>query len=143
MQLTKEEILNETVDYYKNHPRSITGAGAGGSDMSMISSCMYNSTIDGQETHCAVGRCFNDEVKNTNLGDLANEMTVDELLEKLGLLTVDDLLEDKYKGHKITFWRSLQGFHDSSYNWKPGKIGTHCELTEAGKKEVEFILNEE
>ena len=142
MQLTKEEILNETVDYYKNNPRSITGAGAGGSDMSMISSCMYNSTIDGQETHCAVGRCFNDEVKNTNLGDLANEMTVDELLEKLGLLTVDDLLEDKYKGHKITFWRSLQGFHDSSYNWKPGKIGTHCELTEAGKKEVEFILNE-
>jgi len=142
MQLTKKEILNETVDYYKNHPRSITGPGAGEPDMTMLSTCMYYSTVDGQETHCAVGRCFNDSVKNTDLRDLANEMTVDDLLEELDLPTVDDLFEDKYKGHKIGFWRNMQTFHDSSHNWKPGKIGTHCELTETGQREVEYILNE-
>jgi len=105
---TKREIIEETYEYYKTHPKAISGKG-----------CAY-LTSDGNM--CAVGRCMNDETikfqwENMNLTackapyrgfDFRYGICIDSNAQVL-----DSLLKEEYRGHEYDFWEKLQHFHDA------------------------------
>lgn len=103
--LTKLEILNETISFYGEDPkrRAINFHEEDGN------TCLYN-TNDGR--HCAVGRCFTDEIKALGESFKENKMTSADNLNDL-----ESLLQDKYKGHEVRFWHELQKLHDECSYW--------------------------
>ena len=120
--MTKIEIINETVAFYSEDPkrRSVNQYGA----------CVYNGEND---THCAVGRCFLTEIKDQGENYIYNaEVGIGDFKHRD--INLDDLLEEKYKGHVILFWQKLQSFHDYDLNFN--KTG----LTDTGRKEVKNLL---
>lgn len=115
-QLTKLEILEETVAFYsEDTSRRAYTKNVG---------CEYN-TSDGR--HCAVGRCFNENIQALGDDYSGNQVGIDAILD------FDSLLQDKYKGHNIEFWSYLQLLHDIDDNWD--KKG----LTKIGLDEVENL----
>lgn len=91
--MTKQEIIEETVEYYRNNPFGFN---------SDTRSCIYKGA-EGQM--CAVGRCLIDAEQ------FGEEPLNADMLNPDGSL--DELLKEQYKGHDIDFWTSLQVFHDS------------------------------
>ncbi len=123
IQLTKLEILNETVEYY-SADTSRRGLDSRGD-------CKYNGE---NGTHCAVGRCLLPKLKKRGNRLLANNSTIGDLISKNKGKTIDDVLEKQYRGHDIYFWRSLQGLHDSDTFWDKSGI------TPNGERKVEEII---
>lgn len=116
--LTKEEIINETVDFYSADisRRSINvGTNIG---------CAYNHESG---NHCAFGRYMKPKYQEQGPKLAGNTSTVGTLLDAQKVKKVDSLLQPQYHGHDITFWRKLQRLHDTSYYWQEGG------LTEIGK----------
>lgn len=74
---------------------------------------------------CAVGRCMTDEAITQNAW---NAQTADELED------LDSLLQPKYQGHSIGFWKELQEMHDFGSNWD--KQG----MNDQGKRLVQDLL---
>lgn len=105
---TKLEILNETVKYYTEEKN----------DRSMDSiDCVYNSE---EGNHCAVGRCFTEEIKDLGLEFEQNTDADVFELERMtidGKETIDHLLLEEYRGHDSKFWFDLQRLHDNSMYW--------------------------
>lgn len=89
--MTKQEIIEETVEYYKNNPFGYnlnTGK------------CVYRGP-EGQM--CAVGRCL-----------VHPELYGNEDISAHSLLVhnTDNSLKEEYQGHQPEFWNRLQSFHD-------------------------------
>lgn len=106
-QLTKQQILEETYNYYtEDVKRRATGPRG----------CLYTYIFeDGTKTHCAVGRCFKPEFQEK---DLENEFFIDpDDTSCMSLKDLESLLQDQYKGHELKFWRDLQYFHDTNKHW--------------------------
>lgn len=126
---TKLEIIDETVDYYSDHPRSMNNL-----------VCLYTSKVGGKKTHCALGRCFLPEYKalkfefnDSSAKDLSNMGA--NMGAKRGSL--DEFLMDEYKGHKVAFWSDLQGLHDTCGFWEKIAGSNGQELTSLGRDNVE------
>lgn len=94
--LSKQQIIEETVEYYKNNPFGYD---------SDAGQCVYYGS-DGQM--CAVGRCLIDAEQ------FGEELLNADMLNPDGSL--DELLKEQYKGHDIDFWQRLQFFHDDCAN---------------------------
>lgn len=105
-QMTESEIIQETIDYYSE---DITRRGLQGGR------CVYNSDSGG---HCAVGRCLMSKYHKQGKTLKGNANSVSLLIRVQEVKTLDDLLDEKYRGHHINFWEMLQQFHDGSKYWK-------------------------
>ena len=106
---SKYEIIDETVEYYENHPRAISSTGR----------CQY-VTADGEV--CAVGRCVENPVF------LEQEFAIVESIPNL-----DNELREDYRGHDMEFWSDLQQLHDNDNYWD------HRRLSNIGIRYVEGL----
>lgn len=123
MKMTKLEILDETVKYYKTHKRGLSDEG-------------FCVNITNRGSMCAVGRCVDKELisKLKGLEDIA----VGSLSLELGKDTTDECLQPQYRGHREEFWEDLQDLHDRGIHWSKNKSGGQV-LTMQGDKAVELI----
>lgn len=114
--MTKIEIIEETVVYYKANPRSITKS----------NSCVYFNEENG--AMCAFSRCCTEEsVKQLH-----------DFCEGNGVSGIDhfnNFLKEEYKGHERNFWVDIQILHDSGSYWDGN------ELTSLGIEEVAKLKN--
>lgn len=117
--LTKLQIINQTVRYYKKYARCNKPGTNGGSI------CVYYHEDEEGYSCCAVGRCL----KNPKLFD-GNSYGVSEFNCEFDL---NAQLKPDYRGHEIEFWEEIQELHDSDCYWK------NNELTTIGKKYVEDL----
>jgi hypothetical protein len=99
--LTKLQIIDETVEYYSADVsrRSIGEDG-----------CMYKSPNGNM---CAVGRCIEESKLQSIITTKSNGSGAYTLFNVYGT----DILKEKYRGHEVSFWDDLQGFHDNPINW--------------------------
>jgi len=117
--MTIEEIVRETVEFYSNNARSIRPSGM----------CSYENESG---SRCAVGRCIEEDcmglVRDTeeNKGEFAIEVFQD----KVGV-SLEECLQEKYRGHNLSFWKILQILHDNNTFWNKRT------LTEEGKKFID------
>lgn len=114
---TKEQIINETVNYYSKDTsrRALNNVG----------NCKY-ITEDGRK--CAIGRVLRPSKCKKEFN-----CTVRKLAEILGLNNLDEALLPSVRGHEVDFWIDLQDIHDCNCNWDDDG------LTESGEEEVEKI----
>jgi len=119
--LTANQIIDETVEYYRHNPRSI-----------LFGSCAYKAN---NGARCALGRCFTNEGLQLVLDRGLNVGHGAETLD--GALGLDNQLQPKYKGQTNLFWRNLQSLHDDSDYWKLDEIGN--ELTKEGLQYLNSI----
>lgn len=105
--MTKIEIINETIKYYRTNLRGIKA--------NTLNSCQY-LTEDG--AMCAIGRCLINpqEAMDIGIGDVHD--FYDESGENL-----DSMLKPEYIGHNYDFWSDLQSFHDDNACWALDKKG--------------------
>ena len=108
-QLSKLEIIEETVEYYKNNPRSLSLSG----------SCLYQGE-DGEL--CAFARVVVPEERK-----YLTENEACSMLMGIKLLP-------QYEKHEkdVEFWLDIQQLHDRSRNWTPNNSGGN-DLTQDGK----------
>ena len=102
-----QDILKDTVDYYREDPanrRSVTDDG----------DCMYTWG----NNHCAVGRFLKEEYQDETWDE--NNKSVNELSLNTddGDWSIDWCLVDKAKGLDLNFWIRLQDVHDTIGNWE-------------------------
>lgn len=117
--MTKEEIIRETVEYYKD-------ASKRGYD-EVEEACMY---LTEGGNMCAVGRCLIPgslmEVKRPFIPLKVVEMAgclaawhpaISEMAgcqaSVLNIENLEEILKPEYRGHSIKFWIRLQNLHDS------------------------------
>jgi hypothetical protein len=150
--MTKKQIVEETLSYYEKDPgrRAIhpeTG------------DCMYNlkdkgglGKWNGKYKHCAVGRCLDEKYKmfgealpgnydsdSVDVTALANKITDAYSLKTK--LELDDLLDPKYRGHEIGFWKQLQQLHDREDYWSDISSGYYKTSNKRRKEKVQIILD--
>ena len=120
-----QEILKDTVDYYREDPlnrRSVDDDG----------NCMYTWG----DKHCAVGRYLKPEYQKENWPD--NGMSAYELAEYSDDYSIDEFLVDKAHGLDVQFWRDLQDIHDTVGYWEEwhehGDGVRDYKLTDRGKE---------
>lgn len=118
MKLSKIEILNETVEFYSKNPQ-LRAVGDGGM-------CCYNG---GNGRHCAVGRCLLKMYQKQGFKLKGNTTDLSSLLDEHDK-SLSSMLQVKYRGHVISFWRDLQSLHDTHAYWSDNGI------TELGQTEV-------
>lgn len=121
---TKLQIVNETAEYYANNPRGMKG--------------IYCSYLSPNDSMCAVGRCFRDDVLEFRSTCLSSKVIAGfEFTASVGQHNdPEDFLKDEYKGHEIKFWMRLQSFHDVKTHWKNG------EITALGQQYLEYLRKE-
>lgn len=125
-QLTKEQIILETLDYYIEDPNGRRGLLF--NENGSLKGCSY---ITNDNKTCAVGRCMIEEVKKVYKENRSAEPSFVD-----GINNLDELLIKKYKGHSKYFWKDLQNLHDNSYNWD-SKNNT---ISERGEEKVLELL---
>lgn len=115
-QLTKVQIINQTVKFYSADPsrRSVDKLGV----------CSFNGHNGKEETHCAVGRCLLNKYKRQGVTMPANDSTADGLASVYGYESLDELLLKKYRGHSLDFWSDLQLLHDKKEYWNSKGLTT-------------------
>ena len=113
---TKLEILEEVANRYNKTNRGIGQKG-----------CHYR-TNDGRM--CAVGACMTEEALDT-YGDFGGNV-YDLRVEAEAFQT---LLKKEYRLHAISFWCSLQIFHDDHEAWDENG------MTEHGLSRYEYLKN--
>lgn len=113
-QLTKIQIIEETVSFYEKNPRSMNENGE----------CVYNGIYNGDtKTKCAFSRCCTSDSKfREGNNSLNQEMVI--LLPQYAHIPFDDY-----------FWREIQLIHDSNINWDRVKN----KLSKGGIKVVESL----
>lgn len=142
--MTKTQIIHDTVEYYRIHPRGLQDDGDG-------RNCVYRNPV----THamCAVGRCIDfNKVSVSTLDAMNNEYwTVTKLAEHVRKILgrkagLDEILYPQYIGHSTLplvgsgFWGDLQSFHDAPSNWTPNEHGGN-DLTPKGDIALQVLLN--
>ena len=102
-----QDILKETVDYYREDPsgrRCVTDDG----------DCMYTWG----KNHCAVGRFLKTEYQDETWE--SNNESVEQLANKAdgSDYSIDQFLVEKAHGLDATFWGELQCMHDKMSYWE-------------------------
>jgi hypothetical protein len=117
--MTKIEIISETVEFYSadTSRRSFVMKGS-------TTQCVYNA---GDDRHCAVGRCMTEELKSQGVDLENNSEPLEGVMENYS--EVDELLEQKYHGHSLKFWRDLQSFHDQNDNWDKKGVSIYGKMS--------------
>jgi len=121
--LSSKEILQETIEYYGKDPDERRAV--------KHNSCVYNYKTEYTIKHCAVGRCllpkyqlmsnatWNEDVSAADLAEAQNHYN--GLEDKYDLpekyLSLDDMLQEKYRGRTTRFWVELQNLHDRKKYW--------------------------
>lgn len=123
MQLTKLQIIEETVNFYSEDPSRRSKYGSS-------NTCAYNGPGN---THCAVGKCLMSKYKKQGQKLLGNNDGVNSLYEYHNFNSLDKMLSPKYRGHAGTFWASLQNLHDGDQYW------TETGLSSQGKEYVDRL----
>ena len=101
-----QDILKDTVDYYREDPRGRRAVDKNGD-------CQY-TTEDGR--HCAIGRYMRPEF-------LDFEWKENHGIGINGLSSyVDYYLKHEVRGLDMDFWRDLQDIHDTVGNWYRGAL---------------------
>lgn len=116
-QMTKTEILNETVAFYSADPQKLRSYNG--------TACVYNGE---NGTHCAIGRCLLKELRDRGHELIGNFTDFVDLYERNGATSLDDILEEKYRGHDEDFWAELQSLHDNKTYWDASGITYEGEL---------------
>ena len=112
----EKEILLETVSFYNSKNRGYD---------EVSGNCVYEGS-DGNR--CAVGRCMTDEgIKFVNKFPADGGSDVNVINEKVN---IDSLLQEKYQGASLSFWKELQLLHDTPQCWDDSGI------TDRGKERV-------
>ncbi len=114
--MTKHEIIDETVEFYSNNPRSLDEE---------KEHCLYKGP---NNTECAFARMVRDEDKV----NLKEGWTAKALLNGLSI----DIIKDEYKGYEFDFYNDIQALHDTKRYWKSGG------LTDYGKEKVVELKRE-
>jgi hypothetical protein len=122
--LTKIQIIEETIDYYKKHNRSVLNN----------NKCCY---LDKNGNICAHSRCIDPSYRMKFATEFATENAA-FVIQQYG----DIIHLERYRGHSIEFWSDIQQLHDHKINWQPSTIsGEINELTSEGKLFVDDLLN--
>ena len=106
--MTKIEILDFVVNYYKTHPRAVIPGSA---------SCTYLNQITGDR--CAHSICIEDSVLEKIVAD-ANTLGLYSLssgAETIIRVFGDEIHKPEFRGHDIKFWEDVQWLHDKESNW--------------------------
>lgn len=114
--LTKEEIINETIEFYSADTtrRSVNPDNDS-------KGCAYNHA---NGNHCAVGRLMLPEYKKLGTKLTGNNETVEVFIKELKVKSLDKVLLPQYRGHELSFWRKLQVLHDRGYHWQENDLTT-------------------
>lgn len=103
--MTKEEIIRETVEYYKDASKR------GYDEVEEV--CKY---LTEGGNMCAVGRCLIPgsmmEVKRPFIPLKVVEMANCQA-SVMNIENLEEILKPEYRGHSIKFWIRLQNLHDS------------------------------
>jgi hypothetical protein len=118
---TKIEIIEETVAYYSENPRSVK--------YGSLSKCVY---LNENGNKCAFSRCCTDE-------------GVTWLHEQIDVIEEGDSviqhflkhLKPEYQGHDFEFWKDIQRLHDNKGYWVNG----NGKLNERGETCVNWLKN--
>ena len=101
-----QDILEETVDYYRKDPENRRSVDKDGS-------CQYTWG----NNHCAVGRYLKPKYQKENWSE--NNMSVNELCEDSpDGWNIDWCLREEVKGLDADFWTNLQDMHDRMSYWE-------------------------
>ena len=111
-QLTKLQIIDETVAYYSIHPRSIE---------ERTGNCKYN---DENGNKCAFSRCCTDDTQFTE-GSSSSEQVFAVLLPQYAHIPI-----------RNEFWIDLQELHDRNNYWDGSILNTRGELRVRELKEI-------
>jgi hypothetical protein len=121
--MTTHEIIDETIEWYSNNPRSKgfrdSGAetckyfGAGGANCAFSRCC----DLSNPEVVKLLEKMDNDSDGGA-LSDFSSEVDFSENLD----FFFQDLLDANYRDHLIEFWASLQKLHDTDHFWTTGKL---------------------
>ena len=128
--LTANQIIDETVEYYRHNPRSVEKVYL--PDENFTTKCLYKSPNGAM---CALGRCFTNEGLQLVLDKGYNAGHGASMIERY--IGLDNQLQPKYKGQTNLFWRNLQDLHDNDDYWKADEIGN--ELTKYGLEVLNII----
>jgi|688.fasta_scaffold318869_2 hypothetical protein len=115
MKLTAHQIIDETVAYYQEFPRSLNGERKVANETGDIL-CLYNGP-NGEK--CAYARCCTPDSEFEE-GKSATCQPKAKLLPQ-------------YEGHSLSFWSGIQALHDTNCYWDGNR------LTEEGIKKVEYL----
>jgi len=139
-ELKEEQIVIETIKYYKNHNRGI----------GRYNGCEY---LTEDKCMCALGRAMTNDAL-LNYGKYAND--ADTLFNNIWLedepnnpmnhnqppankeVYDQKLFKEEYKGHTREFWTWLQSFHDNHGHWIKYKTKDGNKISTNGKK---FVKN--
>ena len=109
--MTKEEIIDETVDYYGKDPQKRRSVD------DKYGHCLYE---DERGNVCAFGRVLNKEgleIAKMNESVTASRLFTDSLLE--------DHFRDGYYIDDDLFWDKLQELHDVPHHWCKTGLSIH------------------
>ena len=106
--MTKEEIINETVEYYKDASKRGYNAAT--------EKCEY---LTESGNMCAVGRCLIPGSLMVGFSGIPRDA---QSMRNCGLSVLDvanleEILKPEYRGHSRHFWMQLQNLHDSSIHF--------------------------
>ena len=122
-----QEILKDTVDYYREDPEGRRAVDESGD-------CLY-TTEDGR--HCAVGRYMRAEFLDTEFRE-NNGVGVNGLSSN-----IDYYLRHDVRGLDENFWRDLQSMHDTIGYWLEWSQDTdglrEYKLTDRGKEHYVYF----
>lgn len=122
--MTKIEILDYVVDYFKTHPRGLSTGGFG---------CTYLNRNTG--ARCGHSICIKDDLIEMvmEFTDNADDGTALAVINEFG----DEIHKPEFRGHDKFFWREVQMFHDDLDFWYSTPPGN--ELTEDGLERLNFL----
>jgi hypothetical protein len=109
--LTQHDIIDETVEFYSNNPRSIHP---------LTKKCLYNG-YNGEK--CAFSRCCTNDSKFIEASNALGQNDA-VLLPKYAHFLLNE---------NIGFWSSIQSLHDNDTYWEENQ------LTDKGKNYVKDL----
>ena len=129
------DIVLETVDYYRTHPRGVETTHCINVD-DEHDTCVY---LTDEGNMCAIGRCLKPEFLAMlgGGGALPESGGISEVCHHYSV-KVDEILKEEYRGHTMLFWSNLQHLHDFRSNWEDTEKGTV--LTRTGKRQLDDTL---
>lgn len=124
---TETEIIIETLQHYSDPAnRAITRDAHG----NMI--CLYTARNE-DVTHCAVGRCMTEKALS-EIGSTIDSAT--GIADAYGGGSLENLLQEEYRGHPLDFWGTLQTLHDTDRLWLASAC---CEGNTPAEERFRFI----
>lgn len=121
MNMTRREIIDDTLGYYVGHPERFSRTETGG--------CRYRTSDDRM---CAIGRHLNPN--HERYLDLVADNPAAVSIEDGMYCPLDVMLNEPVRGHSIYFWQALQKLHDEKEFWDE-----KAQLTPAGQRHLKML----